>query len=146
MPRIGVRDRCADGSGSDVTGNTSPLRGRPHTKVAPAPTREGGDSKASKGGQDGFGKNDVDGGGGSGGGGEGERRAKDNGGRGRRTKRNDGATAARRRKGSRSERFFEMSATTQVRANEPDSPSLRAFIPRYQSVRRLLDFACLPYW
>ncbi|CAM9764198.1 unnamed protein product [Ectocarpus sp. 8 AP-2014] len=113
MPRIGVRDRSADGGGSDVTGNTSPLRGGPHTKVAPAPTREGGDSKAPKGGQDGSGKNDVDGGGGSGGGGEGERRAKDNGGRGRRTKRNDGAAAARRRKGSRSERFFEMSATTQ---------------------------------
>ncbi|CAM9126669.1 unnamed protein product [Ectocarpus sp. 6 AP-2014] len=113
MPRIGVRDRSADGGGSDVTGNTSPLRGGPHTKVAPALTREGGDSKASKGGQVGSGKNDTDGGGGSGGGGEGERRAKDNGGRGRRTKRNDGAAASRRRKGSRSERFFEMSATTQ---------------------------------
>ncbi|CAM9673609.1 unnamed protein product [Ectocarpus sp. 12 AP-2014] len=113
MPRIEVRDRSADGSGSDVTGNTSPLRGRPHTKVAPAPTREGGDSKASKGGRDGYGKNDVDGGGGSGGWGEGECRARNNGGRGRRAKRNDGAAAARRRKGSHSERFFEMSATTQ---------------------------------
>ncbi|CAM9764398.1 unnamed protein product [Ectocarpus fasciculatus] len=113
MPRIGVRDRSAGGSGSDVTGNTSPLRGGPQATVTPARTRGGGDSKASKGEQDGPGKNDADGGSGNGGGGDGERRAKENGGRGRRKKRNDGAAAARRRKGSRSERFFEMSATTQ---------------------------------
>lgn len=127
MPRIGVRDHSGDGSGSDVTGNTSPLRGGPHATIAPARTRGGGDSKASKGEQDGDGKNDADGGSGSGGGGEGERRAKDSGGRGRRTKRKDGAAAARRRKGSRSERFFEMSATTQVRENEPDRASLKVF-------------------
>lgn len=126
VPRVGVRDRAAPpaaaaaaaAGGSTVGIDTASPSRKPHGGMADSvQTLGGGDSKASKGrsldesvkDKEGVGVGSV--GGAAGGGEEGEL---EKAGRGRRPLRKGGA-AARRKRGSRSERFFEMSATSQVK-------------------------------
>lgn len=131
MPRVGVRDCAAQptgGSSSTIGTDAAPTpRGRPRGRLRSVQTDNGGnggDSGVLRGDHKG---REKDGGGfqddknsttGGGDGGDGSRRGKArvDAASGRSGKVvSKGGAATRRRKGSRSKRFFEMSATSQVR-------------------------------
>ena len=133
VPRVGVRDCVASaaagvsaGAGGATGTDPAPSFRKTHGEAGDSVRKrsgggggDGDDSKASKGrgAQDESAKEGAGGssggGAGAGGGGE-EETAAEKTGRGRRSARKSGA-AGRKKRGSRSERFFEVSATSQVR-------------------------------
>jgi len=111
VPRIGVRDSaagCIGGDGHTMgTDAASPSRRGLSVTTRSAQNLVGGEPKVSKGTKEG-------GSSGSGGAGGGDKGGPETAGRGGRGSRKSGA-AARKKNSSRPQRFFEVSATSQVR-------------------------------